>query len=422
MINLRERLLHRQRSIPNYLTFEAIESGTFTFTIPTHVNSSRATSVSYSLDNGNTWITTQIQSSPSAAVVITTPTVASGDTVMWKGIAKGWNGLSNYSTENASTFSSTCKFNVYGELMSMLKGANFMTDKTLEGYYNFLGMFYQSKVVDASELIFPDATDLPQRMYGGMFKNCTDLIYGPRQIMSEDTVLIREREFIEMFRGCTSMISGPEHLYGTTTYIGAFQQMFDGCTNLITAPELHQITLGGYGYYQMFRDCKSLTVAPTIVATTFPLTYGYHCANMFHRCSALTTADFVLQPSAIGDRTYQEMFRDCSNLVTGPTVNATSASGVNSLYAMFLGDTKLEYSSPFELKIGTLVDYCYSHLFYNCKKINNVKLLATDVSATNCLQNWMYGVATGGTLTATAGLNLPTGVNGVPTSWTLIEI
>ena len=218
------------------------------------------------------------------------------------------------------------------------------------------------------------------------------------------------------------MISGPEHLYGATAYIGAFQQMFDGCTNLRTAPELHQIQLSGYGYYQMFRDCKSLTVAPTIVATTFPLTYGYHCANMFHRCSALTTADFVLQPSAIGDRTYQEMFRECSNLVTGPTVNATSASGINSLMSMFLGDSKLEYSSPFELKIGTLVNGCYSHLFYQCRKINNVKLLATDVSATNCLQNWLYGVATGGTLTATAGLNLPTGVNGVPTSWTLIEI
>jgi hypothetical protein len=120
------------------------------------------------------------------------------------------------------------------------------------------------------------------------------------------------------------------------------------------------------------------------------------------------------------------MFRECPNLVTGPTINATSVGGrttpVRSMWCMFLGDAKLEYSSPFELKIGTLVSECYSHLFYNCKKINNVKLLATDVSATNCLQNWLYGVASTGTLTATAGLNLPTGVSGKPINWTLVEI
>lgn len=422
MNNLRERLLQISRGVPNYLTFEALETGTFTFTIPTHVNASRATSVSYSIDNGSTWTTTTIESSPSADVVITTPTIAAGDVVMWKGIAKGWNGLSNYTAASASRFSSTGTFNVYGELMSMLKGANFMTDKTLEGYYNFVGMFYQTKVVDASDLIFPDATDLPQRMYGGMFKECTELMYGPRQIMSENTTLIREREFIEMFYGCTSLISGPEHLYGATCYIGAFQDMFYNCINLTTAPTLHQTTLGGYGYYRMFRGCTSLTVAPTIIATTFSLNYGYHCAGMFNGCTSLTTANFTLYPTAIGDRSYMEMFRGCTNLVTGPTVNATSVTGVNSLYAMFLGDTKLEYSQEFVLSIGTLNNGCYSHLFYSCRKINNVKLLATDISASNCLQNWLYGVSSTGTLTATASLGLPTGVSGKPTNWTLVEI
>lgn len=430
MINLRERLLQRQRSIPNYFTLEAIESGTFTLTIPSSVPVSYLSYISYSLDNGRTW--TRTDNVNSTDVAITTPTVAAGDIVMWKGVGTRMHDLTASTTAGAK-FSSTGKFNVYGELLSLLKGDDFTTQRTVESTtgFTFIGLFYQSKVVDASDLIFPDNTAIPPRMAQGMFQGCTELIYGPRQICPEDTTVIYGRGFNTMFQGCTSMISGPEHIYGTTGNLGCCQAMFAQCSSLTTAPVLHQTVIGYYSYFQMFQDCISLTIAPTIVVTEFQDgtsagATGYECANMFHRCSSLVTADFPLLPTLICDRSYQEMFRECPNLVTGPTINATSIGGrttpARSMISMFLGDAKLEYSSSFELKIGTLVSSCYSHLFYNCRKINNVKLLATDVSATNCLQNWLYGVASTGTLTATAGLNLPVGVNGKPTNWTLVEI
>lgn len=432
MINLRERLLHRQRSIPNYLTFEAIESGTFTLTIPSSVPVSYLSYISYSLDGGHTW--TKTDNVNSTEIVITTPTIAAGDTVMWKGVGIRMNDLTTATPTGGAKFSSTGTFNVYGELLSLLKGDNFMTQRTVESTtgFIFIGLFYQSKVVDASYLIFPDNTVIPARIAQGMFKECTDLIYGPRQICSENTTQLKGRAFIEMFYGCTSMISGPEHIYGATGDLGCCQYMFKNCSSLTTAPVLHQTVIGYYSYSWMFQDCTSLTIAPTIVVTEFQDgtsagATGYECYEMFHRCSSLVTADFPLMPTLICDRSYCEMFRECPNLVTGPTINATSIGGrtspVSSMYAMFLGDAKLEYSSQFVLSIsGPLVANCYSHLFYNCKKINNVKILTTDVSASNCLYNWMYGVASTGTLTATAGLNLPTGVSGKPTNWTLIEI
>ena len=60
-----------------YLTFEALEDGTFSFT-----NTGTPTgSVSYSLDNGTTWTTLGAGSS--------TPTITAGSKVLWKGTYKG---------------------------------------------------------------------------------------------------------------------------------------------------------------------------------------------------------------------------------------------------------------------------------------------------------------------------------------------
>lgn len=418
MINLRERLLHRKRGVPNYLTFEALETGTFTLTIPSAVPASVLSEVSYSLDNGSTWVTTV---NDSTDITITTPSVDSGDTIMWKGTGNRYHDLNTATDSGGARFSSTGTFNLYGELLSLLKGDNFMTQRTVSSYFNFIGLFYQSKVVDASALIFPDNTSIPQRIYQGMFRGCTELLYAPVQIMPEETTLIEGRAFLEMFRGCTSLLTAPEHIYGQTTNIGGCQQMFDGCTNLVNAPVLHQTTVNSYGYYYMFQNCKALVTAPTVVATSFPSTGGCECWNMFYGCTSLTTANFTLLPTTVNIRTYMQMFHSCSNLVAGPTINATSTTGINTMWAMFRGCSKLQYSQ-ITLSIGVLSNGCYNTMFYGCSKINNVKILATDVSGTNCLQLWLYGVATGGTLTATAGLNLPSGDNGVPTSWTLIEI
>ena len=69
----------------DYLTFVALEDGTFTFTIPS--GTSRTThlaEVSYSIDNGETWTT--VQNVDDEEVIITIPTtIASGNKVLWKG-------------------------------------------------------------------------------------------------------------------------------------------------------------------------------------------------------------------------------------------------------------------------------------------------------------------------------------------------
>jgi hypothetical protein len=45
-------------------------------------------------------------------------------------------------------------------------------------------------------------------------------------------------------------------------------------------------------------------------------------------------------------------------------------------------------------------------------------MLATDISASNCLSYWVYGVASIGTFTKSPSMTLlPSGINGIPKGW-----
>ena len=88
------------------------------------------------------------------------------------------------------------------------------------------------------------------------------------------------------------------------------------------------------------------------------------------------------------------MFRGCTSLTTAPTLNAT-----------------------------TLAEDCYRFMFSGCTNLNYIKMMATDISADNCLYEWVSGVAASGTFVknsaATWNPEEVRGVNGVPTNWTI---
>ena len=137
--------------------------------------------------------------------------------------------------------------------------------------------------------------------------------------------------------------------------------MFQGCTNLTTAPELPATTLAEYCYYAMFYGCTSLTTASALLATT------------------------------LSDMCYYSMFQGCTNLTTAPELPAT-----------------------------TLKASCYTKMFYGCTKLNYIKMIATDISAYNCLGSWVSNVSSTGTFVKNPAMNsLPTGTHGIPSGWTV---
>lgn len=218
-----------------YLTFKAQETGTFTLTIHANVTTSNVTSVSYSVDNGSTWVTTQNSSSQ---VIITTPTIASGGTVLWKGTANNY-GISN---SYRSVFSSTCNFEAYGNTMSLLYGDNFSGQTTLTSSRTFNCLFEGcATITSAANLILP-ATTLTANCYDHMLSKCTSLTTAPA-------------------------------LPATTLSQECYSCMFDGSTSLVAAPELPATTLVTFCYYAMFNGCTSLNYIKCL-ATNISASYS----------------------------------------------------------------------------------------------------------------------------------------------------
>lgn len=90
---------------------------------------------------------------------------------------------------------------------------------------------------------------------------------------------------------------------------------------------------------------------------------------------------------------YSHMFYYCSNLVKGPAILAETMS-VRSCEAMF----------------------------NNCTNLNYIKCLATNISANNCTLSWVMSVASSGTFVKHLAMNdWPTGQNGIPSGWTVID-
>ena len=401
-----------------YLTFEALEDGTFSFT-----NTGTPTgSVSYSLDNGTTWTALGAGSS--------TPTITAGSKVLWKGNYKG------ISYSDYGSFSSTGKFNVLGSVMSLAYEDDFKDKMDLTGAdHIFCELFKEcSNLIDASNLILP-ATVLADNCYNSMFYNCTSLTTTPEL----PATIIANGCYLSMFSGCSSLTTTPK-LSATTLAWSCYESMFSGCTSLTTAPELPAMTLAGNCYKGMFQNCTSLTTTPGLPAmalagncyesmfsgctslTTAPelpattlvdLCYG----GMFYNCTSLTTSPKTLPATTLASNCYNSMFYNCSSLTTAPVLPATIL--VNGCYeSMFSGCTSLT-TAP-ELPATTLVSSCYLYMFYECSNLNHIKALFTTTPGRSYTADWVVGISSTGTFikNTDATWNV-TGNNGIPTGWTV---
>ena len=89
---------------------------------------------------------------------------------------------------------------------------------------------------------------------------------------------------------------------------------------------------------------------------------------------------------------------------------------------MFM-DCTLLTTAP-ELPATTLADSCYNAMFQRCSNLNNIKMLATDISATNCLTGWVGDVSSTGTFVKNPALSEATigrGNSGIPNGWTVVD-
>lgn len=144
--------------------------------------------------------------------------------------------------------------------------------------------------------------------------------------------------------------------------------------------------------------------------------------NLFKNCPIVSVSGNFLPATTLEYSCYNSMFRDCTSLQTAPELPATTLA--NYCYgSMFYGCTSLQ-TAP-ELPATTLTDYCYGSMFRGCTSLNYIKMLATDISAFNCLDYWVYGIETYGTFVKNKNMNnLPIADSfndyaGRPSGWTV---
>lgn len=234
-----------------YLTFLAEEAGTFSFYIGANRTAEQVTSVSYSLDNGTTWVTTA--NTAGTAQTITTPVVKAGKRVIWKGIATRY-GEGRTDSIRVNNFRSTGRFSAYGNIMSMLYGDNFQTDAFPEGStYTFNGMFWAcTKLTDTSGLVFPNST--VACCYLTMFSGCTNLT---KAVTTLPSMSLSSSCYYSMYQNCTSLTTASE-LPATTLADYCYQSMYQNCTSLVNGLTLPALIVNKYAYYNMFNGCSSL--------------------------------------------------------------------------------------------------------------------------------------------------------------------
>lgn len=145
----------------------------------------------------------------------------------------------------------------------------------------------------------------------------------------------------------------------------------------------------------------------------------YNFLGLFYSATTLMTAsNLVLPATTLTQGCYRSMFVGCRYMSAAPELPATTLADY-CYYGMFRGCSILLTATPV-LSATTLTSSCYDTMFAGCTNLRHITCLATDISATNCTNNWVSGVASSGTFHKAANMcDWTTGVSGVPSNWTV---
>ena len=86
---------------------------------------------------------------------------------------------------------------------------------------------------------------------------------------------------------------------------------------------------------------------------------------------------------------------------------------------IFFGCTGLT-SAP-ELPATTLAEMCYTSMFQYCTGLTSIEVHATEWN-TSWAGNWVESVSATGIFRKPSGTTIPTGTNGIPSGWTVINV
>ena len=249
--------------------------------------------------------------------------------------------------------------------------------------YGYARMFRNCKSLTSAPII--DATAITGYSMESMFEGCTSLINAPEIKvinLNSDNKSYSRYQMQYMFKGCTSMVNPPDILPCTKLYRQCYSEMFKGCTSLVKSTKFYTNTeVNRESFYKMFEGCTSLTQIMDLPSNMDTL---YAASAMFSGCTSLTEVDLTFTENY---RSLGGMFQSCTGL------------------------TKASIKAP-------NIEYC-PNMFSGCSNLSYIKL---DTNSFSNNTTFTFGVAQSGTFLKRANVDIPTGVDGIPSGWTVITI
>lgn len=297
-----------------------------------------------------------------------------------------------YSKDDGATWTTLAS----GETVSVVIGDNVLWKGSVKpNYSNGFGIFASTAKFNASGNVmsltygddFIGQTELTENNhFKGLFSGCTNIVEADR--MSLPATTLKYQCYYEMFKDCTSLTKAPSILPATILVDSCYYRMFWGCSSLTNVPELPATTMIKSCYYNMFGSCTSLTTAPVLPATTL----AQDCYNsMFAGCTSLTKAP-ELPATTLAPSCYSSMFSSCTSLTTAPVLPAP-----------------------------VLVDNCYSRMFYSCEKLTYIKMLALSWNEGKATYMWCSYVSNSGMFVKHPDLPDTRGNAYIPSKWNVFE-
>lgn len=140
-----------------------------------------------------------------------------------------------------------------------------------------------------------------------------------------------------------------------------------------------------------------------------------HCYRaMFSKALYLEEAP-ELPSTSLADSCYKYMF-DVTKVHEAPELPATTLAQ-NCYEGMF--ENCLRLTRAPELPALTLKTSCYLGIFRGCKNLSYIKCLATNTTASNCVNEWVKYITNSGQFVKNSSKTWGSGNNGIPSGWSV---
>ena len=145
--------------------------------------------------------------------------------------------------------------------------------------------------------------------------------------------------------------------------------------------------------------------------------------GMFRSATNLVYGPKTLPALDIPQDGYSSMFESCTSLVEAPEILATTVSGDTALNRMFCMGRNSKVTAAMTkgpvLRISNPSSYTnvYQQLF--CGNGNIVEITVLISGTNKSFANWLNNVSSTGVIKTLSGTTFTSGVNGLPSGWTV---